>query len=122
MPRKNSYSSGLADTVIDAGLAIKGDLASDNDILIDGTVEGSVTTGGNLSVGQSADIKGPLKARSIVIAGQVEGDVEAVEAVTLEATGHLEGDVETPQLGIAPGAYLHGKISMRTETETAAEE
>lgn len=124
MARRNSYSADLADTVIASGLAVKGDLNSDNDILVDGTVEGSIVTNGNLVIGQPASINGHLQARSITIAGQLKGDVNATEAVTLEASAHMEGNITSPQLSIAPGAYLRGKVTMETETpaETSEED
>lgn len=119
MARKHSYPADLADTVIARDLAVKGDLSSDNDILIDGTVDGQIVTHGNLSVGQSAVINGPLQGRSVAIAGQVRGNVEGSESITLEASAHVEGDISTPQLTVAPGAYLQGQVTMRESTESS---
>lgn len=122
MARRNNYSADLADTVIASGLAVKGDLNSDNDILVDGTVEGSIVTKGNLIIGQPANINGNLQARSVTIAGQLNGDVDATEAVILEASAHLEGNVTAPQLSIASGAYLRGKVTMEMPEEAQEEE
>lgn len=122
MARRNNYSADLADTVIASGLAVKGDLNSDNDILVDGTVEGSIVTKGNLIIGQPANINGNLQARSVTIAGQLNGDVDATEAVILEASAHLEGNVTAPQLSIASGAYLRGKVAMEMPEEAQEEE
>lgn len=122
MARKNNYSADLADTVIASGLAVKGDLNSDNDILVDGTVEGSIVTNGNLIIGQPAVVNGPLQARSVTIAGQLKGDVDATEAVILEASAHMEGNVTAPQLSVAPGAYLRGKVAMEAPDETVEED
>lgn len=125
MARKPRHqpTADLADTVIARDLHIKGQLESDNDIWIDGTVEGDITTAGNLTLGSSADVRGNLGARTVSIAGRLSGDVTAKESISIESSALVTGNLSASDLRIESGAVLRGEVRMPTaENESAASE
>ena len=102
----------LADTVISRDLQIKGNLQSDNDIWIDGEVYGTVLTKGNVSIGDTGKVFGDIKASEIRIAGTIEGDVHASEALICESSAKVSGDIHTTGLRVEDGAHIDGRIEM----------
>ena len=93
------------------GVEIEGRISSNQDLRIDGKVEGTIEVGDHsVIVGQSAVIAADLVARSILISGSVVGDVTASDRVELKAGASLDGDVKTPRLIVADGAVLNGAI------------
>lgn len=114
--------TGMAgnETTIGTGVRVKGNLSSEHDIIIDGTLGGHVKTKGAITVGVNAHIVGNLTARDIAIAGQVEGDSKAANQTTLTETARLTGNITTTHLAIAHGAIYIGSITMPLP-EAAAE-
>jgi excisionase family DNA binding protein len=92
---------------------------------IDGKFDGTLDTKGNLTIGEKAVIKANIIGESITIAGHVTGDITATKELTLVSPALVLGNVETPLIGISPGAILDGKIRMvtsRGESHPALEE
>ncbi len=114
---------------IGKAISIRGDLTGNEDMVIEGRVEGKVDLPNNqLTIGANGKVKAEIHAKGIVIVGHVIGNVIGLERVEIQATGRVEGDVTAPKLIVAEGAQLNGAIQMgqkgnRTETtgsETAA--
>jgi cytoskeletal protein CcmA (bactofilin family) len=82
-----------AETIIGAGVTIHGDLTSDADMIIDGTLEGTITTQGDVTIGVNARIKATLKAGNVVVAetGQVEGDITSTAGLAITPGGVFVG-------------------------------
>jgi cytoskeletal protein CcmA (bactofilin family) len=98
---------------IGKSISISGDLTGNEDMVIEGKVEGKVDLPNNqLTVGADGNVKAEIHAKSVVIVGHVIGNVSGVERVELQATGQLEGDVTSPKLIVAEGAHLNGGIQM----------
>ena len=98
---------------IGKSISIRGDLTGNEDMVIEGKVEGKVDLPNNqLTVGADGNVKAEIHAKSVVIVGHVIGNVSGVERVELQATGQLEGDVTSPKLIVAEGAHLNGGIQM----------
>jgi len=91
---------------------IQGELSGDEDIVIEGRVDGKISVSKSLRVGNSAQINAEVKAQSIVIAGKVVGNVTAVDRVELLASGQLEGNIRAPKIVIAEGAQFKGSVDM----------
>jgi cytoskeletal protein CcmA (bactofilin family) len=103
-----------AETIIGAGVTIHGELVSDADILIDGTLEGTIATQGNLVIGVNARIKASVKAANVVVAGRLTGNIESSSEVTIRETGQVEGDITTVTgLSIIPGGVFVGSNHMQ---------
>ena len=96
-------------SVIGADVTVTGDIATDGDLHIDGTVEGDIRCG-SLVQGASGRIKGTIHAKSARIAGTVEGEI-AVTALTIDASARITGDSAYATLTIATGAKVDGRMS-----------
>jgi cytoskeletal protein CcmA (bactofilin family) len=101
-------------------ISIQGGLAGEEDLVIDGKVDGKVDLPGNhLTVGQSGVVKADVNAGIVTVVGRVNGNVRATERVQIEATGIVEGDVSAPRLVVQEGAVLNGSIEMSGKTAPA---
>jgi len=88
-------------------MATKKDSLAEN-VRIDGAVHGNVSVNGNLTVGDSSEIHGEIKAKNITMSGKVYGKVTAYEKVKLESKSMLKGDLITKFLIVDEGAYFEG--------------
>ncbi len=96
---------------IGQGVVVEGRITSAQDLRIDGKVEGTIEVGDHgLIIGASAAIKANLAARSILISGNVIGNVTASDRIDVQATASIEGDVRAPRLVLVEGAVLRGKV------------
>lgn len=96
---------------IGKAVRVEGKVISNEDLTIDGDVEGSIELGGHsLVIGTGASVRADLLARTVIISGAVKGNVKAVEKVDLRATGSVEGDISAPRFVMADGASVMGKV------------
>jgi cytoskeletal protein CcmA (bactofilin family) len=100
-------------SVLGPTLRFRGELSAQEDLIIQGSVEGSITHTQSLTVGTDGTMKGDIRARVIVIDGKVEGDLYATESVTVRATAKVKGNVFAPRVGITEGAFFQGQIEMQ---------
>ena len=92
-------------------LRIEGHIVSDDNLTIDGNVEGTIVVGDHtLTVGPGATVKADLTARTITISGAVIGKVRAHELLDLKATGSVVGEVVAARLRMADGAVVDGPV------------
>jgi cytoskeletal protein CcmA (bactofilin family) len=92
-------------------LKIKGDIISDEDLTIDGDVEGTIAVGDHtLTVGPGATVKADLTARTITVSGTVLGTVRAHELLVLGATASVIGEIAAARLRMADGAVVEGPV------------
>lgn len=99
-------------SVLGATLRFKGDLVADEDLVVQGQIEGSILHTRSLTIGADGVMKGDIRARRIVIEGTVAGDLYALECVTVRSTGHVNGSIYAPRVAIAEGAQFNGKVDM----------
>jgi len=97
-----------------AGVAIKGSVKFQNELLIDGEVEGSIESPGVLTIGKQARIKGEIKVKSVTVQGMVEGNISAAERCELQAGCTLRGDIEAPRLVVDENATFFGSAKIAT--------
>lgn len=102
-------------TVIGPQVRIQGELSGDEDIVVEGKVEGKITVSKSLRIGQNAHVSAEVRAQNVVIAGRVTGNVSAVEKVELLPSGTLEGNIRAPKIVIAEGAQFKGSVDMTTK-------
>ncbi len=101
---------------IGKALRIEGRIVSQENLTIDGEIDGTIEVGDhNLVVGAGAAVKADLAAKTITINGTVKGNVLATERVNLQATGSVDGDITTPRLVMAEGAIIKGRVDARGE-------
>ncbi len=107
---------------IGQSIVFKGELSGDEDLEIDGQVEGSVHLNNNeLTVGANGHLKAEVNAKSIIVIGRVKGNLTATERIEIQSTGIVEGDIRAPKLLIQEGAVLNGGIDMSSGTATAGQ-
>lgn len=98
--------------VIGSKTVVKGDISGDENILVEGTVEGTIKISRDLKVGTGGCVKATVNAQSVVVAGEIEGDCQAEQRVHLEATGKLTGNIRAPRVMIVEGATFKGNSDM----------
>jgi cytoskeletal protein CcmA (bactofilin family) len=101
--------------VLSSGVSIKGDVIFRTELVIDGEVEGSISSSGTLTIGEHGRIRGEIKAGTVTVRGTVEGNVSALDRCALEAGSTLHGDIEAPRLAVDENAAFFGsaKISAK---------
>src|ERR1700691_2991545 len=98
---------------IRAGLRIKGEISGNEDLVIDGIIEGPVTLAdGLLTIGETGTVKGNIVAREIVVHGAATGNAEARDRVAISPTGSIVGDIVTSRIVIDDGAHCKGSIEI----------
>jgi len=103
------------ETLIGEGSTINGDIVANNSLLINGLVTGNVTTESTIRVGTTGVIKGNVKAKSAIIGGVIEGDLDTKENTILGSRSRLLGDLRTTKLKIEEGATFEGRCVMLKE-------
>ena len=96
---------------IGQSIVFKGELTGDEDLEIDGQVEGNVNLKNHqLTIGANGNLKAEVTAKNIVVIGRVTGNLVAAERIEVQATGIVDGDVRAPRLNVQEGAVLNGSI------------
>ena len=90
---------------------IQGELSGDEDILIEGKVEGKISMTKTVRIGPKAEVHADVKAQFIVVAGKVVGNL-AADRVEIVASGSLDGNIRSPKVSIAEGAQFKGSVDM----------
>jgi cytoskeletal protein CcmA (bactofilin family) len=114
---------GLEKTAVNIGksVVIKGELNGSEDLTIEGQVEGKIELRQNvLTIGPNARIKAQVFAKSVIILGEVTGNVAATDKVDIRDNGSVDGDIAAPRVAIAEGAHFRGSIDMQKAGEKSA--
>ena len=107
---------GMEKTTVNIGksVVIKGELNGSEDLTIEGQVDGKIELRQNvLTIGPNGRIKAQVFAKSVVILGEVTGNVTATEKVDIRDNGSVDGDIAAPRVAIAEGAHFRGSIDMQ---------
>ena len=106
-------TAGTNVTTIGESIVIKGELSADEDLVIEGQVEGKINLNQNvLTVGEHGKVKAKIAAKTVVVVGAVWDSLIAAENVDIRDTGLVEGDIYTSRLAMAPGGYVRGRIDV----------
>jgi cytoskeletal protein CcmA (bactofilin family) len=106
-----------AETIVGAGATLTGTLAAEGDMLLDGTVSGTVHTNGDVTVGINGQVTAPVEAVNVTVAGSLVGDIKASGDVTIRETGNVQGNIVSTGLSIAPGGLFNGRSTIRKQHE-----
>jgi len=101
-------------SVLGKTLVFKGELSADEDIILQGRVEGSIHHTQSVTVGIDGVVIGDTHARSIVVEGTVEGDLRGVVSVLIASTAKVRGNISAPRVGIMEGANFNGSVDMQS--------
>ena len=106
-------SNPKRDVVVGQSIVVKGELHGGEDVTIEGQVEGKVSLKQHvLTVGTHGRMHADVLAKSVVVVGEVIGNIEATETVSIRAEGTVDGDIKAPRVAIADGARFRGGIDM----------
>lgn len=100
------------ETVVGPSVNVEGDFASEGNIVVKGTVSGSVFTSKHLMVEMGAKIIANVRAGSATVAGEVKGNMKIKESLELISTSKVLGDIDVKNLKVEPGALLYGRVTM----------
>jgi cytoskeletal protein CcmA (bactofilin family) len=99
----------LKETVIAAGLTFEGKIDGSGHVRISGRFKGDVHVDGTLTVEAGAHLAGAVRAGSVVVAGEIEGNIEGAQRVELHQSGIVNGDISAGSLTVADGARMRGR-------------
>ncbi len=108
-------------TTVGVNVSLSGTLKDQNDIAVFGMVEGEVISEKSVTIGQTAQVKGPIKGELVTVAGVVRGAITASDKFELLETGKVFGSISTKNLVIHSGGIFVGKSEMPTGEETVEE-
>lgn len=120
---KTSPNEGVSGpgTVVGVNVALSGTLKDQNDIAVYGMVDGEVVSENTVTVGQTAQIKGPVRGKVITVAGVVRGSIDASEKLELLETGKVFGSIAAKDLVVKSGAIIAGKVTMSSDEPEVVE-
>jgi len=96
------------------GTFIKGDIKSNGDIRIDGTLVGSIHSKGKVVIGPTGNVEGEIVCQNADFSGTIKGQISVSELLVLKSTAKLNGDIKTNKLSIEPGAKFSGSCHMES--------
>jgi cytoskeletal protein CcmA (bactofilin family) len=109
---KNQTFNPQEINIINAGTSIVGDISSEGDLRIDGSVKGTITVKSKLVLGPSSKVDGDVKAANCDVSGIVNGNMQIAELLTVKATAKVVGDISSQKLVIESGAEFNGRSQM----------
>ena len=99
--------------VIGSTIKIKGEVTGDEDLEIEGSVEGAIDLGAHqVTVGETGKVKADIKANTVIVNGYVFGDITGGEKVIISKSGNISGNIVTPRMTLEDGAVFKGSIDM----------
>jgi len=108
-------------TVIGKSVVIRGELSGDEDLYMDGDIEGSITLrGSRLTIGPNARVIADITVRDVIVFGQITGMVHATGRVELRQSAVVSGDIVAGRLSIEESATLKGRVELAASPEVAA--
>jgi cytoskeletal protein CcmA (bactofilin family) len=107
-------------SVLPPTLRFKGELSAEEDLLIQGTVEGSIHHTQRVTVGKGGTVKANIRAQVIRVEGNVEGDLHAERSVFVGETGNLRGNIHAPSVSLTEGSRFNGAVDMDSKRQQSA--
>ena len=105
---------------IGKSIRVKGELSGNEDVYVEGELEGSIKLLGNsLTVGPNGKVHADVAVKSVTVGGALEGNIQASERTELRKTAVVNGDVQTRRIAIEEGAYFKGKLEILSENKAA---
>jgi len=108
--------NAAAETVVGPSVKIQGDLNSEGNIRIEGSVAGKIKTTQSVHVGEAAKIAADIHAGNAIIAGDIQGNLKIEGNLILQSTARIAGDISCVVLRVEDGAQFSGKCSMQGAT------
>ena len=113
-------TAGERMSILPPTLRFKGELSADEDLLIQGQIEGTIKHTQRVTVGKEGKVKASISAQVIKVEGTVEGDLHAERSVYVEDSGNLRGNIHAPSVCLVEGSKFNGAIDMDVKKAAAA--
>lgn len=107
-------------SVLPPTLRFKGELSADEDLLIQGSIEGTIHHTQRVTIGKEGNVKASISAQIIKVEGTVEGDLHAERSVYVDESGNLRGNIRAPSVSIVEGSQFNGAIDMESKRSAQA--
>jgi cytoskeletal protein CcmA (bactofilin family) len=117
-PPAPSAAASTAATVIGARMRLVGDRSGDEDVLVNGRVEGKIRVDRKVVVSTGAEVEGDVQAKAVISGGRGHGQVTASERAELLPSGRVQGNVHAPRIVMAEGAQIQGRVVMPNDAAT----
>jgi cytoskeletal protein CcmA (bactofilin family) len=121
-PKSAPVARSVGKTLIGNSVTIRGDITSEENLQIEGVVDGSIESSNDVHVGVEGRVNASIRANNIMIQGRVIGDIAASNRVELAPSALLQGNIRAPKLAIAETALFKGSIDMRPRETSPARE
>lgn len=100
-------------SVVGKTLLIKGEIFSDDEILIEGKIQGTISVKNRVVIGSEGIVEADIEAREVIIKGKVTGNIRGSQRVEIVPSGALHGNIQSPRVVIADSGLFEGNIEMR---------
>lgn len=117
-PEKTSNGAGGA-TLVSSGTTLKGDISSNSDLRIDGTIIGNVTSSAKIVIGANGSVEGNISGNQADIVGKVMGDIRTKDLLQLRGDCTVKGNLYAAKLQIEPTATFNGQCHMGSAAAAA---
>jgi cytoskeletal protein CcmA (bactofilin family) len=120
VPMQQPEAAGEINTLLGRGSEFEGKLTFEGTVRIDGKLSGEIFTDDVLVVGEGAEVNAEIEVGTIIIEGQVNGNLRAKRSVEIHAPGRVRGNIMTPSLFIDKGVVFEGNCQMESATAAHA--
>ena len=107
---KASAPAKLSESVLSSGLTIEGKIEGSGNVRVAGRFKGNVNVKGEFTIESGAAVHGEVRADSVLVGGEVRGQIVATSRVEFKETGTLIGDLKAGSLAVAAGSKMRGKV------------
>jgi len=115
-PLRQKPEAEAPTAVIGPKIRFKGELVGEEDLLIQGQVEGTIDLKGhNLTVGEKGVVQANVTAKTVIVEGRVEGDLYGEERVAIRSSSHVQGNIKADRVVLEDGAKFRGSIDMEVD-------
>lgn len=117
----NPYdTAGERVSILGPTLRFKGELTTEEDIVVHGTIEGTVGPAPRVTIGPEAKVRADVRASIVIVEGTVSGNLHAESAVVVRQSATVQGDIAAPSVTILEGAKFNGSVAMGAKAGAAA--
>lgn len=117
--RRKEQRPEQRESVISADLTIEGKIEGSGHVRIAGRFKGDVNVDGNLTIESGAHVTGQVRAKTVIISGELHGNIEGAQRVELLESGVLAGDVKAGSLTVSAGSRMRGQVEFGWEEKSA---
>ena len=107
-------------SILPRSLKFKGELSADEDLLIQGSIEGTIHHTQRVTIGSEGNVKASISAQIIKVEGTVEGDLQAGKSVYVDQSGNLRGNIRAPSVCLVEGSQFNGAVDMGSRAAAQA--